>query len=220
MRESRDIMCDLAASGLSMAQQALVMELVATVTVEARPAVDQAAENKRAYDRAYHAERRKNRTTSHDSHDINDAAPSLDKKPPDPEKLIPTPCVRETRAREAYHRLPEGWRPTRSLPDRIQAKADQWPPGALESELARMHLWAANAKNEQGKGRKLDWDKAWWNWIERRHDEHYGRRAGAVGMGRAGPDPDGLGRTARAAIDVFGPPVGRSEARAEAGQRG
>lgn len=51
MRASRDIMVDLAASGLTMAQQALIMELASTLSAEARPVVDKAAENKRAYDR-------------------------------------------------------------------------------------------------------------------------------------------------------------------------
>lgn len=143
---------------------------------------------------------------SEDSHGtvtpISAASPSLDKKPPDPEKLNPTPCVRETRARDGYHRLPEGWQPTRPLPARTQAKADQWPPGAIEDELAAMHRWAANAKNEQGKGRKRNWDTAWANWIERRHDEHYGRRH-TNGLGRHQPD-DGLSPTTRAAEFVFG----------------
>jgi hypothetical protein len=143
-----------------------------------------------------------------------DSLPAPNKSPPDPQKLTPTPHVCETRARGAYHRLPEGWVPTRPLPPKTQAKVDQWPPGAVEDELAALHRWAANAKNEQGKGRKLDWDKAWVNWIERRHDEHYGRHGRTNGVGRHQPD-DGLSPTTRAAIAVFGP-VERSTDSAEA----
>jgi hypothetical protein len=134
------------------------------------------------------------------------AGPSPDKSPPDPQKLTPNPCVRVPRARQDYHRLPEGWRPTRPLPPSTQAKADQWPPGALAEELAALHRWAANAKDEAGRGRKLDWDKAWVNWIERRHDERF-RRTGSGAAGAARHQArDGLSATTRAAVRVFGPP--------------
>jgi hypothetical protein len=122
---------------------------------------------------------------------------SLDKKAPQtPEKINPIPCVRGTRA---WHRLPESWQP-RALPQPVQAKVDQWPPGALGDELAAFRRWAANADDKNGKGRKLDWDQAWRNWIGRRHDERYSNR-----MGRHQPS-DGLSSTARAAIAVFGAP--------------
>jgi hypothetical protein len=91
------------------------------------------------------------------------------------------------------------------LPPATRAKADQWPPGALDDELAALHRWAANASDATGRGRKRDWDKAWVNWIERRHDEHFRRTgSGAEGRGRhqAG---DGLSATTRAANRVFGP---------------
>jgi len=139
--------------------------------------------------------------------------PSPNKSPPDPQKLTPNPCERDPRAsgrargsaRPGYHRLPEGWRPTRPLPLRTQAKVDQWPPGAIEDELAKLHLWAANAKDEQGRGRKLDWDKAWAKWIERRHDEHF-RRTGSGAAGAAGYQArHGGSATMRAADRVFGP---------------
>lgn len=88
-------------------------------------------------------------------------------------------------AREVgYHRLPEGWVPVRPLPSKILAKVDQWPPGAIEDELASFHRWAANAENRQGKGRKLDWDKAWASWTERRDGENYGRQGNGNGTGK------------------------------------
>jgi hypothetical protein len=126
---------------------------------------------------------------------------SLDKEksPRPPKEINPIPCVRETRAR-AWHRLPEGWVPTRELPLPVKAKVDQWPPGALEDELASFRRWAANAEDKNGKGRKLDWDQAWRNWIGRRHDERYSR---PHTLGRNQPN-DGLSSTARAAIHVFG----------------
>ncbi len=140
--------------------------------------------------------------TARDSAGQDATTPSLNKEGPQtPKKLNPSPCVSLSRATDRFHRLPEGWRPTRPLPAKTQAKVDQWPPGVLEDELAALHRWAANAGNEKGKGRKLDWDKAWINWIERRDDEHHGR-VRTNGMGRHQPD-DGLSATTRAANRVF-----------------
>ncbi len=124
---------------------------------------------------------------------------------PDPFKntppLTPQPPVNQ-RAGDRYHRMPEGWQPTKPLPDPLQAKLDQWPPGSLADELAAFKRWAANAENKNGKGKKLDWDKAWWNWIGRRHDERYSR---TNTLGRHQPS-DGLSPTTRAAVAVFGAP--------------
>ncbi len=168
-------MAELAGAGLTAAQLALVMELSAAVAAEARPTVDRAAENKRAYDRKYRQEHRNNRTTSYETSEPSDGV-SLDKKAPQtPEKIKPIPCVRESRARLGYHRLPEGWQPSRNPPPQLQAKLDQWPPGARQDETAAFKRWAANAEDKNGKGRKLDWDKALWNWLGRRHDEYYGK---------------------------------------------
>ena len=139
--------------------------------------------------------------------DVTDRV-SLDKEtPPGPPKEInPIPCVRTPRARLGYHRLPESWQP-RALPVPIQAKVDQWPPGALDDALADFRRWAANAEDKNGKGRKLDWDQAWRNWIGRRHDERHSR---TNRMGRNQPD-DGLSSTARAAVAVFGAPGARQQ---------
>lgn len=154
-------------------------------------------------------ERQKNSNVtgqSEDGHgtvtDISAARVSLDKKAPQtPEKINPIPCVRETRARLGYHRLPGGWLPAKPYPAELRAKLDQWPPGALPDEIAAFKRWAANAEDKNGKGRKLDWDKALWNWLGRRHDERYGR---TNTLGRNQPT-DGLSSTARAALSVFGP---------------
>ncbi len=103
---------------------------------------------------------------------------SLDKEksPTPPKEINPIPCVTPTRTRGGYHRLPEGWRPAKPLPAELQAKVEQWPPGAFDDEAAAFKRWAANAADQAGKGRKKDWDKAFWNWIGRRHDEQYSRR--------------------------------------------
>jgi hypothetical protein len=191
---SADLLKRLADAGTPMD---LIMEVAETLA-EARAA-------ERLLDRRREKDRIRKRN-SKDSAEIVETAEiqdgvSLDKETPQtPKEIKPIPCVRETRARLGYHRLPEGWRPTRPFPAPLQAKVDQWPPGTLDDEIAAMKRWAANAEDKNGKGRKLDWDKALWNWLGRRHDEHFKR---TNGLGRNQPS-DGLSSTARAARDVFG----------------
>jgi len=85
-----------------------------------------------------------------------------------------------------WHRLPDDWLP-RPLPAPTQAKVDQWPPGELSDELEALRNWAANAKDENGKGRKRDWDLAWIGWINR-HDRD--RRPTRVQRGQPASDMD------------------------------
>lgn len=77
MRAAAEIMIEIASSGLTPAQLALVMELSATVAAEARPVVDEAAERRRERDREYQAGRR--RQMSADVGRVGDG-PFLDKK--------------------------------------------------------------------------------------------------------------------------------------------
>lgn len=77
MRESRAIMADLAMTGLTPEQIALVMELSAAVSAEARPVADDAADRRRERDRRYQAQKRaEHRQMSADSADIQ-TDPSL-----------------------------------------------------------------------------------------------------------------------------------------------
>ena len=70
MRQSRDIMAELAATDMTPEQIALVMELTAAVSAEARPVVDEAAKRRRERDKEYQAEkRRQNRQMSAESAD-------------------------------------------------------------------------------------------------------------------------------------------------------
>ena len=115
---------------------------------------------------------------------------------PVPKKASP-PLVKRERAErvEGYHRLPDDWTPTRPLPVTTQAKVDQWPPGKFADELAALHRWAANADNARGKGRKLDWDKAFVNWLERADNDWKPRNGTYRNNGNAidtrrGPRPD------------------------------
>jgi len=69
MRESRDILTDLAGSGLSPDQLALVMELAVVVAAEARPIEDQSANRRREKDRERKRVVRRNPQTSAESAD-------------------------------------------------------------------------------------------------------------------------------------------------------
>jgi hypothetical protein len=118
---------------------------------------------------------------SEDSHNVVQLRVSLDKEksPKPPKEINPIP---HTTAREAgFHRMPEGWQPTKPFPPQLQAKIAQWPPGKLEDAIACLKRWAANAPDQNGRGRKKDWDKALWNWLTREHDERYERRAANAG---------------------------------------
>lgn len=109
MREARAIMGDLATSGLSPQQQALLMELTAALAAEARPVVDQAAENKRAYDREY---RRKNRTTSYESRDANDPPPKeYISNPPPLEKPTSSDVVKKPKRARSFEFEVPAWVP-------------------------------------------------------------------------------------------------------------
>ena len=112
--------------------------------------------------------------------------PSLDKEksPRPPKEINPIPCVRATRE-GGYHRMPEGWQPTKAYPPQLQAKIDQWPPGAEPDQIACFKRWAANAPDVNGRGRKKDWDKALWNWLTRVHDERYSRKTAANDIGKS-----------------------------------
>jgi hypothetical protein len=185
---SADLLKRLADAGTPMD---LIMEVAETLA-EAR-AAERILERRRETDRLRKRDVSAESAESLETVEIQDRV-SFDKKTtPDPKKIKSFPCVREARAK-GWHRLPDGWRPTRPLPDAVQAKVDQWPPGALGDELAAMRRWAANAEDKNGKGRKLDWDQAWRNWIARRHDERYSRQSSAIpGLGKTTAAIAGLG---------------------------
>ncbi len=84
MREARDVMADLAGSGLSPDQLALVMELAAVVASEARPAVDTNANRRREKDRERKRNVRRIPQTSADS-----ATETVSPTPPSERPPIP-----------------------------------------------------------------------------------------------------------------------------------
>ena len=130
--------------------------------------------------------------------------PSLNR--PKPQKATPSSAAR-ARPKSAYHRLPDDWQPPSALGPETQAKVDLWPPGKIRDELADFRAWATNAKDEDGKGRKLNWDQAWGKWLRRAHDDWRSKPRADSG--------NGLGRTASASVSVFGAPA-RPQYRSEA----
>lgn len=94
---------------------------------------------------------------------------------------------------ENWHRLPDGWVPTRALPAKLAAKVMQWPSDKIETELDALHNWAANAANVNGKGKKQDWDKAWHGWLLRADTDWRSRNGqNRNGGGQGGRSNDGF----------------------------
>jgi hypothetical protein len=147
---------------MTPAQIALVMELSAAVTAEARPVSDDAALRRRERDRDYQAQKRASRRqTSADSDDIADAPFPA---PPNENNLTPpthTPVNKTTRAR----RLPDDWQPS-PLPSELGAKISTWSQDDLDEEMAKFRDWAKSAPDKSGL--KSDWDAAWRNWLRRK----------------------------------------------------
>lgn len=105
MRPAREIMGDLAATGMTPDQIALVMELSAAVSAEARPVADEAAARRRERDKEYQAQKRnERRQISADSDDTADATPFP--APPNENNLTPpthTPEYNTPRAKAEAH---------------------------------------------------------------------------------------------------------------------
>lgn len=179
MRASREIMGDLAMSGMTPEQIALVMELTAAISSEARPVVDEAAQRRRARDREYQAEKRRhNRPTSADIADnpTPSLSPHTPQSHPHPGNNKPT--------RVKGHRLPTDWQPA-PLPTALATVASLWPPGSVERELSRFRDWAASATGSNAV--KTDWDAAWRNWLRKAEDEgRYGRAPKQANDGAGG----------------------------------
>lgn len=98
-----------------------------------------------------------------------------------PQKASPSSVAHASKAL-GFHRMPDGWIPTKPFSAALQAKLDDWPPGKLDDELDALRAWAANAKNEQGKGRKLDWDQAAHNWLKKADDDWRSRNGPRNGI--------------------------------------
>lgn len=125
----------------------------------------------------------------------------LDKeKSPTPSKEIKPSRVCEPHARD-YHRLPTDWEPTRPLSDGLAEKVALWPPTKISDALDGFRSWAANAENKNGKGKKLDWDTAWQNWL-RRVSENWNGGARAKQQWQVDRD-DPRGVSSAAFDDVF-----------------
>jgi len=139
MRPAREIMGDLAATGMTPDQIALVMELSAAVSAEARPVADEAANRRRERDKEYQAQKRnERRQISADSDDTADAAPFP--APPNENNLTPpthTPENISTReAAEAHVVDWLEWREKNPFP------RQHWSPKPL---------WADFLKNRKAK---------------------------------------------------------------------
>jgi hypothetical protein len=197
MRDAQSVMADLASSGLTPTQIALVIELSAAVAAEASPAIDKAANNKRAYDREYRRTHRKSRTTSYESHDT----PSPNERDiltPTREKPKPSGLVKNC---GKGVRLSADWEP-RPLSGKAAQMVAAWHPGELERELAKFkNYWLAKGANAA----RTDWQRTWVNWLinaDERKPQHGQPASNVSSLRGTRPDPAlDLLRAARAAED-------------------
>jgi hypothetical protein len=105
------------------------------------------------------------------------------REPTSPKTTSSPKASAPTEAADRYHRLPADWTPTKALSAKLQAKVSEWPPGKVGDELEALHRWAANASNDKGKGRKLNWHIAWENWLDRA-DNDWRSKNGSVRINR------------------------------------
>jgi hypothetical protein len=196
-------MADLAAAGLTAEQLALVMELSATVAAEARPAIDKAAENKRAYDREYRRANRKNRTTSYEINEKNDPPSG---SPKDINQTPSSPPVDVSEAEASSHQprpwaLPVGvslqvW--TDFLANRKRKRLGTTPTAwkAFNDDLKRI---SSQTGIPPPKLIEMCTAKGWGAIYDPRTEDE--RRPNTLGRHQPA---DGLSNTARAALQVFG----------------
>jgi biotin operon repressor len=122
-----------------------------------------------------------NRPVHENDRSTSQAAPvnHVDPNPSEPFSSEASPPSRK-RARKSddarYHRLPADWKPVRFADDTVareivDRRGRDWARAALES----FRLWAANADDRRGIGRKVDWQAAWAGWIIRQ-DKQDGNR--------------------------------------------
>jgi hypothetical protein len=114
-------------------------------------------------------------------------------------KASPSPKrARSSEPKLQPFRLPADWKPTRFADGTVarevaDRRGREWSRAAVES----FRLWAANADDKPGIGRKLDWQAALAKWIIEQD-----RREGAGGTGNgssSGKSRSGHGRTVDAA---------------------
>jgi len=190
-------------SGLSPEQTALMLELMAAVTIDARPAVDEQAERRRAKDRE-----RKRALTPHTPQTPRNSAETAEvvedtpsPSSPNENNLTPsthtpgnTPRARKGSASVGC-RLPANWQP-QPLTGAVGDASAAWPPGSLERELERFRDWAASATGPHA--RKSDWQAAWRNWIRKAEDEgRYRNGTARRNCGTAANRGDGFGNALR-----------------------
>lgn len=90
-------------------------------------------------------------------------------------------------------RLPDDWKPTRFAEgtvarEIIDRRGQEWARAALESFRA----WAANAKDKDGIGRKINWQAAWVKWVIEQ-DKQDGRTNSMAGLGKPANRSSGNG---------------------------
>jgi hypothetical protein len=183
--------------------------LVAEVAMlAARAETDRVAiEQRRAGERARQAARRKSVSRDVTGDRVTDRdSPSLDKESgfpaPLPKEIKPIPRRPNARPGEGG-RLDEGARLAPAFVPQIDGQTaemvERWPPGRLDREIAQFRDHYARVSGERGFSR--DWQASLRHWLRHADD-----RIGHATAHHARVH-DGIGRTAAAAIAVFGQPA-------------
>ena len=126
----------------------------------------------------------------------------VDPNPPEPSSSKASPSSRRKRSTEPKlkpFRLPADWKPSRFADGTVarevaDRRGREWSRSAVET----FRLWAANAEDKDGIGRKLDWQQALSKWIIEQ-DKRDGQRSGNGRVGGNGQSRSGQGRTVDAA---------------------
>ena len=192
---------------------ALIAEVALLAARAETVAADAVAERRRARDRDYRRRVRAGDGTGEgdlfaaaaDPADSVDSADSVDEAPssPDKESGFPKPLPKEINpnspapakgARKAS-RLDPGFVP--HLAGQAAEMVERWPPGRLDREIAqfRDHF----AKLPGARGLSMDWQASLRTWLRHADDRMKDRKDGSAGQ-------PAIGRTASAAIAVFGAP--------------
>lgn len=188
MRAAREIMAELASTGMTPDQIALVMELSAAVSAEARPVVDEAAARRRERDKEYQAQKRaERRQISVDSSDVTDEP--LSRPPNEINSNPPTHTPEKQTPRARGTTIPADWSPKPfGLGSAARAIVDGWPPGVLEEQAEHF------ASHHRAKGTvSKDWHDSWSTWV------HNSKRFKGFGNGQPKQSPNRGGSTRDAA---------------------
>lgn len=123
-------------------------------------------------------------------------------KEPTSQEALPPSSTRKREPKLKPFRLPDGWEPSRFADGTVAREiVDRRGPEWARSALELFRGWAANADDKDGRGRKLNWQLAFANWIIEQDNRDGNRNETRRDHRPAAPAGDGFGAAIRAARD-------------------